>query len=418
MLSAMTLPFRRSVLAFLCAVAGMSGAWSLQASPLSAQGPAYAPVIHQAQVEARILWAPRIVQGSDGQRHLAYELRITSFQTDDAPLELVRIAVSSNKGTAPFATVEGAALDALLTQPAPEGTPRQDGVTIKSGQSKSFFFWLTPPHGELPSALRHQLTFRTGKSEIQRADNVSTPILQPAPIKIGPPLRGGRWMAVEGPGNHRSHHWGGLVAIDGKLTIPQRFAIDWFGLDDGNHSVRGAHDSLASTVDADWVGYGHDVLAVADGVVVDARDGSPNGTPLAPQETPDDLTARSLYGNFVILKIAPNTYAHYAHLQNGSVSARIGQRVQRGAVLGLLGQTGAAGAPHLHFHLSDRPTFEQSEGLPFLIDAFVLLGRGTIEDTFDPAKPVNLQGTQSAGLRRSELPLDGSVVTFPWLPRQ
>jgi len=405
----MPLPFRRSVLAFLCAV-GIGGAWPLQASTLSAQGPTDAPIVHQAQIEARILWAPRLVQGSDGQRHLAYELRITSFQADKAPLELVRIAVFSDKGTAPLATVEGAGIGALLAQQ--EEAP-QDGVTIDSGQSKSFFFWLTPPQGELPSSLRHQLTLRTGKGEIERAENISTPIPQSPPIKIGPPLRGDRWMAVEGPGNHRSHHWGGLVAIDGRLTIPQRFAIDWFGLDDGNHSVRGAHDSLASTVDADWVGYGHEVLAVADGVVVDARDGVPNGNPLAPQEVPDDLTARSLYGNFVILKIAPNSYVHYAHLQNGSLAARIGQRVQRGAVLGLLGQTGAAGAPHLHFHISDRPTFEQSEGLPFVIDAFTLLGRGTIEDTFDPAKPVNLQPAKTIGQRRSELPLDGSVVTFP-----
>ncbi|MDP9124227.1 MAG: M23 family metallopeptidase [Pseudomonadota bacterium] len=176
--------------------------------------------------------------------------------------------------------------------------------------------------------------------------------------------------------------------------------------------MHGIHDSLASTVDADWVGYGHDVLAVADGVVVDARDGIPNGRPLAPQETPDDLTARTLYGNFVILRIAPDTYAHYAHLQNGSLAVKIGQKVKRGGVLGRLGQTGAAGAPHLHFHLSDRPTFEQSEGLPYSIDAFVLLGRGTIEDTFDPAKPVDLLESQ-AHPRRSELPLDGSVVMFP-----
>ncbi|WP_163616421.1 M23 family metallopeptidase, partial [Klebsiella pneumoniae] len=80
-------------------------------------------------------------------------------------------------------------------------------------------------------------------------------------------------------------------------------------------SIRGAHASPAATMDADWIGYGRDVLAVRDGVVVDARDGIPDGKPLAPQQVPDDLTARTLYGNFVVLRIAPGVYAHYAHLQ-------------------------------------------------------------------------------------------------------
>ena len=402
----MTLSSLRTVLAFLWALGCLTRAWPAPAAP----SPAAAP-IHQAQVEARILWAPRIVPGSDGRRHLAYELRITSAHDGDDPLKLVRIAVFADRGTAPLATVEGAGIGAMLSQQPPEGAS-QDGVAFAAGQSRTFFFWLTPPPGTPPASLRHRLTFRSGKGEIAQADNVATPVLQAPPIRIGPPLRGGRWLAVEGPGNHRSHHWGGSVAIDGKLSIPQRFAIDWFELDDGNHSVRGTHESLAATVDADWIGYGHDVLAVADGVVVDARDGVANGQPLAPQETPDDLTARTLYGNFVILEIAPGTYAHYAHLQNASVAIKIGQKVKRGDVLGRLGQTGAAGAPHLHFHVSDRPTFEQSAGRPYSIAAFVLLGRTTMEDTFDPAKPVDLLASQPRP-RRAELPLDTSVVMFP-----
>ena len=411
---------RYRLLACLLALGCLGRAWAgseatraatpAQTADLASRGATGTPV-HQAQVEARILWAPRVVPGSDGRRHLAYELRITSSQDGDDPIRLVRIAVFADRATAPLAVIEGADIGALLSQP-PQEEEARDGVAIRSGRSRTFFLWLSLPPGTPPSSLRHRLVFRDGKGETAQADNVDTPILQAPAIRIGPPLRGGRWLAVEGPGNHRSHHWGGSVAIDGKLTIPQRFAIDWFGLDDGNHSVQGVHDSLASTVDADWVGYGRDVLAVADGVVVDARDGIANGRPMTPLESPDDLTARTLYGNFVILRIAPGTYVHYAHLQEGSLGVKIGQKIKRGDVLGRLGQTGAAGAPHLHFHVSDRPTFEQSEGLPYSIDAFVLLGRATMEDTFDPAKPVDLLAAQP-GPRRSELPLDSSVVMFP-----
>ena len=361
-------------------------------------------------MECRVVSAPRPVRGNDGEIHLAYELSITSFYDGETPLRLSRLAVFLDNSRVALKTVEGSDLSALLSEAA-KGTDANAGISIATGQSKTLFVWLTLPRGTQPDAIRHQLTFEGSKGERQRADNIYIPVIRTPAIKIGPPLRGGRWMAVEGPGNHRSHHWGSLVAIDGKLSIPQRFAIDWFRLDDGNHSLRRAQIALPSTVDDDWVGYGSDVLAVAEGVVVDARDGIPNGKPLAPMAEPEDLTARTLYGNFVVLKIAPGVYAHYAHLQLGSLRVRTGQRVGRGTVIGLLGQTGSAGAPHLHLHLSDRPTFEQSEGLPFVIDSFENLGRGTIEDTFDRAKPVKLLPPRT-GKRRLEMPLDGTIVAF------
>ncbi len=390
-----------AVLTLACAVALQSPVRLVAASPAT---------VHQAQVDCRFLAAPQAVRGSDGKTHLAYELRVTSFYSGDKPLKLTGLTIYPDGGSTPIETIKGAALSSLLSQP-PEKADA-GGIAIAAGEKQTLFLWLTLPAGTRPASLRHQLTFAEPGGEIERADNVRLPLVPGMPISIGPPLRGGRWLAVEGPGNHLSHHWGSMVAIDGTLSIPQRFAIDWFGLDAGNHSVRGAHDSLAATVDEDWVGYRRDVLAVADGVVVDARDGAPNGKPLAPETVPDDLTARTLYGNFVILRVAPGVYAHYAHFERGSVAVRIGQRVRRGMVIGRLGQSGAAGAPHLHFHLSNRPTFERSEGLPYVIDAFTALGQSKVEDTFDPAKSVTLAPSPK-GKRRAEMPLDGSVVTFP-----
>ena len=394
----------RILVLVLATVFFQAGAW--------AQGAA----VHQAQVEARILAAPQAVTGSDGQKHLAYELRITSFQDDEDPLRLTRLAVYADAGTLPLTVIEGAALQRLLNHAVAgsvaEGSPG-DGVAIASGRSLTLFLWLTLPQGLQPAKLRHQLSFLTAKGIAQRADDVRTAIVGSGPIRIGAPLRGGLWLAVEGPGNALSHHWGSPVAIDGKLSVPQRFAVDWFGLDAGYHSLSSRHEDLASSVDEDWIGYGKDVLAVADGVVVDARGDLANGKPMAPLEGPQDLTARTLYGNFVVLRIAPGIYAHYAHLQAGSVKVRIGQRVRRGTVIARLGQTGSAGAPHLHFHLSDLPTFERSEGLPFVIDRFELHGKGRIEETFDPTVPMNAAAAQAKTPRRNAMPLDSDIVTFP-----
>lgn len=374
-----------------------------RAAPATGDGPA----VHQAQIEARIAWPPQAFRGSDGERHLAYELQITSFQDDDDPLTLVELALYADRARTPFRTVTGPALSALTAQPAKDG----GGVPLRSGRGTTLFMWVTLPPGVRPAALRHQLVLRTRKGTLQRADDIPAAVAEAAPVAIAPPVRGGPWLAMEGPGNHLSHHWGGMVAIGGMRTIPQRFAIDWFKLDARNHSLRGTHDGLAATTDADWIGYDQPVLAVGDGVVVDARDGIPNGKPMAPLAPPEDLTARTLYGNFVVLRIAPGVYAHYAHLKTGSLTVRTGQRVRRGAVIGRLGQTGAAGAPHLHFHLSNRPGFEGSEGVPFVIGAFTRLGETRIEDTFDVTKDVALR-TPSNRRAVSALPLDGDVVRF------
>ena len=56
-----------------------------------------------------------------------------------------------------------------------------------------------------------------------------------------------------------------------------------------------------------------------------------------------------------MIKIADGTYAYYAHLQKGSKGVQVepGERVEKGQVIGKLGNTGNTDAPHLHFMLID-----------------------------------------------------------------
>jgi murein DD-endopeptidase MepM/ murein hydrolase activator NlpD len=53
--------------------------------------------------------------------------------------------------------------------------------------------------------------------------------------------------------------------------------------------------------------------------------------------------------NFVVLLHADGTTGEYFHLERGSVQVRIGDRVERGALLAFSGNTGYTTAPHLHF---------------------------------------------------------------------
>ena len=53
--------------------------------------------------------------------------------------------------------------------------------------------------------------------------------------------------------------------------------------------------------------------------------------------------------NFIVLLHSDGTTGEYFHLLRGSVQARLGQRVARGALLAFSGNTGYTTAPHLHF---------------------------------------------------------------------
>jgi murein DD-endopeptidase MepM/ murein hydrolase activator NlpD len=117
-------------------------------------------------------------------------------------------------------------------------------------------------------------------------------------------------------------------------------------------------------------------------------------------------------GNYVTLHLDDGRYAFYEHLRPGSIAVEPGQRVHRGDVLGELGFTGASTGPHLHFHVSDGPSTVGSEGRPFVLDAFDLLGSyrdlGRLGKAGWTPRP-----RQEAAQRHDEWPGENAVVRFP-----
>jgi murein DD-endopeptidase MepM/ murein hydrolase activator NlpD len=76
--------------------------------------------------------------------------------------------------------------------------------------------------------------------------------------------------------------------------------------------------------------YGYQVLASADGVVA------------LMERRPD-------YGNLIIIDHGSGLTTRYAHLSGFMVSQ--GERVKRGQIIGLVGKTGRATGPHLHYEV-------------------------------------------------------------------
>lgn len=360
-----------------------------------------------APVEARVPFATGAFAGTDGLVHLAYELHITNFYGDTGPLKPEGLQVFGDDSKTPLLALDRDELSRMI-RPAPaDHAP----MSIPPGKRAIVFVWLTlPSMAAVPHTLRHRIAFETDKQTVVTLDGAATRVSSQTPVKLGPPLRGGRWLAHEGPGAAQSHHWGSLVAVNGALTIPQRYALDLVGVDASGHAMRAGVKDIQKSAHADWIGYGTEVLAVADGIVRDARDGEEEHPPLSPQPEPTSLTAHGLFGNYVVLEIAPGIYASYAHLRKGSVRVKPGESVHRGQLLAQLGQSGNSAAPHLHFQVSDKPTFEGSEGIPYVFERFDYLGPESEAQLFGQGTPWKAAAIEQ---RRLQMPLNDVVIQFP-----
>ncbi len=93
------------------------------------------------------------------------------------------------------------------------------------------------------------------------------------------------------------------------------------------------------------------VLAAADGIVERVRDGEPDAA-----YSPDQIPRRGDRdcGNGVFVAHAGGWTTQYCHLRRGSVSVKPEQTVAQGQPLGMVGQSGKAVFPHVHFHVRHR----------------------------------------------------------------
>ena len=195
------------------------------------------------------------------------------------------------------------------------------------------------------------------------------------------------------------------AAYQREVIAFERFAIDFAQLDPENKLYAGPRDQLSS-----YAYVGAKVLAVADGTVVNLQDGRPEETP---PNFPQGYDLLQQLGNFVIIDIGHGHFAFYAHFQPNTLKVHKGDKVHRGQVLALVGNSGNSDAPHLHFGIEDGPLPFASNGVPFVFSSFTTTG--TVTNPFDDiaaGAPAQI-GTARAGPHRNQLPLENEVLTFP-----
>ena len=386
-----------------------AAAVSLVAAPLTAQSLRADEVMSTLAV--RPLAEIHPVLGSDDRVHLAYELVVTNPSPMFITLDKVEAIDPAGKV---LASVSGDALAKMTT--------RYSGSNnlLAPGQSGIVFMDVTLAPGEaVPASLAARMTI----TRQSNADGKPGPFPAGAPIPasatftgvstavgapartIGSPLRGGGWVSANGCCDAITSHRGAVIAVNGRQNAPERFAIDWVQIDKDRKMYSGDGAKLT-----DFAFYGDPIHSVADGVVVNTWNESDEQVPLKPAV---GLVPASIGGNMMVVDIGGGAFAFYAHFQRDSLKAKIGDRVTKGQVLGLLGNTGNTDAPHLHFHLMDSPVPLYANGLPFVLERFTsegVLGPDGIDTLFD-GKAVTLD-PRLKGEKRGQLPLNNEVIDF------
>lgn len=188
----------------------------------------------------------------------------------------------------------------------------------------------------------------------------------------------GTWTVLNGSLiKDYSHSW---------FPATQRYAYDFVITDEEGRS---RPENTDTSID-NYYCYDEPILAPAEGIVVDVRDGDPELGRAGGFSHP---LKRSITGNKITIKHAEREYSSLVHLVPGSISVEPGDHVERGEAIGRCGHSGNSSEPHLHFQLHDHPAFELSAGLPVRFDKVsVDTPRLNVADATDWDEPIEGSG--------------------------
>ncbi|MDQ6787381.1 MAG: peptidoglycan DD-metalloendopeptidase family protein [Acidobacteriota bacterium] len=131
----------------------------------------------------------------------------------------------------------------------------------------------------------------------------------------------------------------------------QRFAFDILkiGADGKTHKGDGKTNE-------DYYAFGQEIVAPADGVVVYEVDG-------VHDNVPGEMNRIFVAGNLVIIKHAEGEYSLFAHFKQNSIRVKVGDKLTKGQVLGLCGNSGNSSEPHLHYQFQSAPFFKDESSM-------------------------------------------------------
>lgn len=216
---------------------------------------------------------------------------------------------------------------------------------------------------------------------------LAPPLLSERPVRVvTSPVRG-RWVGVNSPTSKVPSHgvraYGQAYAID-VVADPVDIPRPEFG--------RGMMRAVN-----DYPAFGMPVFAMLDGEVVRAsgwrRDHRARSNTWGIFYMMVEGMIREIggpgfvIGNHVTIRSDDGVYATVAHLRQGSLTVKVGDRVNAGSIIGECGNSGNTSEPHVHAQLMDCVSLWTAQGLPMAF-AGVRLGD---EDESADTLPANDQ---------------------------
>jgi murein DD-endopeptidase MepM/ murein hydrolase activator NlpD/urea transporter len=150
------------------------------------------------------------------------------------------------------------------------------------------------------------------------------------------PLVGGRTVTLPFTGQ-----WTVWQGFDGKMTHKGnwKYAYDFIIAGENGESYRGGGVQLK-----DYHAFGKPVLSPVNGQVVKVLANLPDN----PIGQPDDVNN---WGNYVIIRDDRGFFVELSHFAYDSIRVSEGQRIERGGLLGLCGNSGFSSQPHIHLQV-------------------------------------------------------------------
>lgn len=175
----------------------------------------------------------------------------------------------------------------------------------------------------------------------------------------------GRWLAQNSPANRVPSH--------GTHLFASTYAIDFVPVADNGRTARFALRSLLGTEPPErFPGFGRNIHAPVDGVVIAALQGEPDHPAYrglrslgyaATQSRRASAGWLALAGNHVLIETRGIVVA-LCHLQDSSVQVRAGQPVRAGDLIARCGNSGNSTEPHVHVQAVDSADFGRARGVP------------------------------------------------------
>jgi murein DD-endopeptidase MepM/ murein hydrolase activator NlpD len=210
-----------------------------------------------------------------------------------------------------------------------------DIKVVLDDQNKIIGLWFLPHTPDIPPVEKHQTQLTL-------------------PFK-------GKWLVL----------WGGdIKELNQHHDVPnQRFAFDLVGVNDDGKTRKGE-----GKTNEDYFAFGREIIAPADGVVTDVING-------VRDNVPGSMNPYSAVGNAVFIQHRENEVSVLAHLKLDSIKVKVGDKVTRGQVIGLCGNSGNSSEPHFHYHLQNTPIIQDGTGIKCLFQKVTI-----IKDSQEQAK--------------------------------